>query len=846
MRSHGYRSVLKLWRAGLFRWLVALYCALLGALMFVTPHQFDGASYVGLRSQLPLWGLLFLLAGGSLIGTLVFAAPDALRILAHVVAAAMLICLAVGVIAVGAWLGATGYVFLAIGILVAAALPRTSLSFSPADRHLLPLVIGMSCLVSGLIVFSLPGQLASPVFDPVRNLLPLYGAGYLVGGLAVVGHQLRPFRSTVLVRGAHLLLGASMWAFVAPFVPLHVWSGIAYAGIFGGAIALQPWIGPRLRRLDPASLRTRLAVTSSAVVALALIAMVALSTNQEEQTASTGALEEQRAQAGDVAADVADMVDKEHDVLTTMSVRTDLASMSPDALHRLLQGYATSYTEVGIFAAYDLFGKGIARSDDRDPVSYAGRPIFDEVQRTHAFSIDLTDSPLLGASVVDFGAPFDNSQGKPSGVLVDVVETRQLARLVQRGSIGTDGRAYLVDGNGRLIVDTSAATDSHFADISGRPPVQAFRQLGTGDSGSLLFGNSGSETVAGFARVPGLPWGVVVERPLATVLATTRAGQDVSFLTLVVICALAAASGAWLAGRLVQPINRLGAAVTAFADDGTPVPVPETGVTEVAQLATAFADLQTRLAQRTRDRERLLEAERQARGEADAAVALRDEFLSVAAHEIRTPLTSLQLSIQLELRRLAQGTVSVEEIIATLRRIDDQARRLGRLVSQLLDISRIQSGRLAIDRTPTNLVQLVDDAVASARSRAPDSVVLLSPSEAIRADVDPLRLEQVLTNLIDNALKYGGQGGPIAVELARNGQNAVISVRDHGPGIAVTDRDRIFERFFRGHGQNHSSGMGLGLAISREIVVLHHGQIWCEFPDDGGARFVVTIPLEST
>src|SRR4051794_24474658 len=285
----------KLYHTGTFRWLVALFCVLLGSFMFVTPHQFDGAAYVGLRPLLPDWGLVFLIAGFSLIATDVFAAPRAVDILAHLLSAAVLIVLTVGIAEVGAWLGATGYAFLAMGTLVAATIPRVPPGKPPAARDLLSLVVGASSIVSAGIVFGLPAQLSSPLFDPVRSWLPIYGAGYLIGGFIVVVDQIRPIGARLIPRTAHLVLGLSMWAFAAPFLPLHVWTGIAYAGLFGAAIIFLPWRDQRLRRLDPSSLRTRLAVTTGTVAGLSLIAIVALNSSQDERNALAESLDTQQA-----------------------------------------------------------------------------------------------------------------------------------------------------------------------------------------------------------------------------------------------------------------------------------------------------------------------------------------------------------------------------------------------------------------------------------------------------------------------------------------------------------------------------------------------------------------------
>jgi signal transduction histidine kinase len=108
--------------------------------------------------------------------------------------------------------------------------------------------------------------------------------------------------------------------------------------------------------------------------------------------------------------------------------------------------------------------------------------------------------------------------------------------------------------------------------------------------------------------------------------------------------------------------------------------------------------------------------------------------------------------------------------------------------------------------------------------------------------VDPLRLEQVLTNLVNNAIKYSPDGGTIAIAVTQHADTAQVTVRDHGLGIPPEHREHIFDRFYQAHSRSHRSGMGLGLYISRQIVDLHGGSIIADFPADGGTRFVVTLP----
>jgi signal transduction histidine kinase len=150
-----------------------------------------------------------------------------------------------------------------------------------------------------------------------------------------------------------------------------------------------------------------------------------------------------------------------------------------------------------------------------------------------------------------------------------------------------------------------------------------------------------------------------------------------------------------------------------------------------------------------------------------------------------------------------------------------------------------------LERHPADLVAIAADVVADARVRTQMHTFALEAPEHLVATIDAIRIEQVLTNLVENAIKYSPDGGAIDVRVrAGPAGRAEIAVRDHGGGIPPERRDRIFDRYYRAHADEQTSGMGLGLYVSREIAHLHGGTLRAEFPDDGGARFVVSLPLD--
>ena len=228
---------------------------------------------------------------------------------------------------------------------------------------------------------------------------------------------------------------------------------------------------------------------------------------------------------------------------------------------------------------------------------------------------------------------------------------------------------------------------------------------------------------------------------------------------------------------------------------------------------------------------------------AQAAIAARDEFLSVAAHELKTPVTSLRGYAQLLLRQLRRGEdIPTERLQNALASIDRQTWRLSVLISQLLDTSRIHSGELSVDPGRTDIKDLVGELIEQAATLSDTHEIVVDIAGPLIANVDALRIEQVLTNLIENAIKYSPSGGVVRVEAGIDDSGDLrIAVEDTGPGIPEDERERVFDRFYQINSQA-SGGMGLGLFISRQIVAMHGGTIGVEAPDAGGTRFVLRLP----
>jgi signal transduction histidine kinase len=295
-----------------------------------------------------------------------------------------------------------------------------------------------------------------------------------------------------------------------------------------------------------------------------------------------------------------------------------------------------------------------------------------------------------------------------------------------------------------------------------------------------------------------------------------------------VVAALGAAAFSFALGRaVVGPIVEMADAAAAVTEAGPVAPVPGGDrVDEIGVLARSMNDMAGRLV---------------------LAVRARDEFISIASHELKTPITPLRLRVQQLLRVVEAGDRpgSQARLLRATGDLDRHVERLAKLVENLLDVSQISSGRLALRVQETPLARLLSDALERAGEdlAAAGCPVRLECDADVAIRADRARLEQVFVNLLTNVAKYA-PGAPAVVRCAPDGDGAVrVEVEDGGGGIAPEHHDRIFSRFERAVADPRGvAGLGLGLYIAREIARAHGGELTLRHAPSGGAVFVVRLP----
>ena len=248
-----------------------------------------------------------------------------------------------------------------------------------------------------------------------------------------------------------------------------------------------------------------------------------------------------------------------------------------------------------------------------------------------------------------------------------------------------------------------------------------------------------------------------------------------------------------------------------------------------------------------RQQEALLQELRITQAELQRSLRMRDEFMSMVAHELRTPLNTLFLETQMRTLNLERDNLAAfapDKLQKMVERDGRQIRSMVRLIDDMLDVSRISSGKLSIRREPVDLSSLVrrlaDDLSPYAASTG--STLAVQALEQVSGYWDAFRVEQIVVNLISNALRYG-EGQPVEISLAATQNSAVIEVRDHGIGISGKDQERIFDAFERVVQHDRSGGLGLGLFITKQLVDAHGGAITLQSQPGHGALFSVTLPL---
>lgn len=385
-----------------------------------------------------------------------------------------------------------------------------------------------------------------------------------------------------------------------------------------------------------------------------------------------------------------------------------------------------------------------------------------------------------------------------------------------------DTRIRILDSGGTILIDSQGQDQG--MDLSGDPLVAealAGRQASDTDSGGQAPAMSLALPVLIDGRLVGA---VYLSQPLGDALAVVRDLRSRWLLATLVALVLSGLVGLFLSQAIARPLHRLTAAATAVARGQLDQQVPAGGRDELGRLSRTFNEMTARLR---------------------AARQMQVDFVANVSHELRTPLTAVKGTIE----TLRDGAVDDPEVRDRfLETVEVETDRLIRLVNDLLVLSRADSEALNLQCQPVDLGELAGAVVARLEGRASaqdlDLRVECDPDVPM-VTADPDRIEQVLVNLLDNAIKYSRPAGVVRVGVARDGTYGVlVQIRDEGIGIPAAELPRIGERFYRTDKARSRAegGSGLGLAIAQVLVEAHGGQLWLESQEGQGTTVTLTLP----
>lgn len=577
------------------------------------------------------------------------------------------------------------------------------------------------------------------------------------------------------------------------------------------------------------------------------------------------------------------------------------------AAKRLLLAHRQANPVFQGIGLYDSRGDDLAHTD-REPRSFnvADRDYFPPVIAGREFTGQVIVGRGTGVRTVPLAVPITFADGS-RGALVAPLALAEIEAEVAR-IVGPGVDAILVDANSQVFVHPDPEVAAAMRPLTDRADADAVR---SGAHGSTTVRADGRDVLSAYAPVPVPRWGILLLQPATSAFAgpDVHLKTGIVFLLGVLIASiviavflarrLVRAYGATEAGRrfLAQLIESAPLAIAVTAGPAhryvianaryqelAPRP-PVIGRTyadvwpaEVASLGTPALDrvLMTGDGLSTIDAPVDLAGGRRyltgvvsrhdgvagrepgllavildttdAVLERERAVKEKDEFLTVASHELKTPLTAISMAAQIIRRGLGRGTLDVALLERQSTTLEAQVKRSAKLIGDLLDISRMRAGRLDLERAPVDLGALVQEVHDRQRDALPPELssrlALVTEDDPVFVDGDLARLDQVVTNLVTNAVKYSPDGGPIELRVARDGGSAILVVTDHGIGIPPDERQTLFAPFQRGASAQarRIEGTGLGLYITQRIVNEHGGHLTMEETPGGGTTVTVRLP----
>jgi len=422
-------------------------------------------------------------------------------------------------------------------------------------------------------------------------------------------------------------------------------------------------------------------------------------------------------------------------------------------------------------------------------------------------------------------------------VLASVFAPDYFTKVLGQRVIPASWKLSVVDREGNIIARTGEPARLGRA---ANPPLM--RAAARQEQGLARYDNrAGVDSYHAFTRSPMSGWIVTVSAPASEIEGAARRAVLLAAAGLLTALVCAAAVALVFGRRLARSIERAGRSATLLSGGGR-LPQVAAGIVEVDALQRSIHEAGSRLAESEAERTALLRREQEARMDAEQQVALRDDFLAMLSHELRNPLSGIMGAAQL--LRMHQANPALKENAHEI--LVRQGRHLTRIVDDLLDLARLARGKVKLEMRPVELAAVAASTVEALRVAGKvrhDLACDLAPAWVM---ADPTRIEQVIGNLVTNALKYTPPGGKVHVALRAEDGQACLTVSDTGVGIAPELLPKLFDIFVQGAVSLDRSqgGLGIGLSLVRSLVTLHGGEVAATSEGPGkGSRFTLRLPL---
>jgi len=471
------------------------------------------------------------------------------------------------------------------------------------------------------------------------------------------------------------------------------------------------------------------------------------------------------------------------------------------------------------------FGEPLPKSND-------GASVTEVVTTGKPLVTDIITAPIaLDRRFVVRVPVFKN--GSVAYVLTAGNRQDRMRHLLERQGVPSDAVIAILDRNG-TVVARSRAHEQYV----GKPASATLREFMAGHTERFGITTTleGNAVYTVFSRSPVTGWAVAMGIPKQSLDTPLRSAYLV-LTGFIVISLLLGLGGALLVSyTVIRPMNALQSMARAMRS-GQRIEMPSSQITEIAEAMNALATAQT-------EREALLLNEQETRRSAEAASRGKDEFLAMLGHELRNPLAAIAAASAL-LQMTSQGNQHHRGAVETIVR---QSKHLTRILEDLLDVSRVINGKIALQRSAIDFTALVQHAMEVVGLSVAVSHVVHSNLDSVWIDGDPSRIEQIVVNLLSNARKYTPEGGRISVQLRALEGEAVLRIEDSGVGIAPELLPRIFDLFVQGHRALHRAegGLGVGLTLARKLAELHDGTVTADSRGGGqGSTFELRLPCIS-